>query len=79
MTGMSHDEITKRIQDHANWLLSIRVSQDGWDLVMQRNQQDTQSLANALREGKIIAHQLTYRKFHDEKEDTKRLPAISNR
>ena len=63
MTGMTNEEITQKLKEHADWLLSIRVSQDGWDKVTRHIQEDTQDLVEALEANKIVAHQLTYRKF----------------
>lgn len=67
------EEITIRLEQHALWLKDLRVSQDGWAKVLRQNTEDTEDLAQALRDGKIVAHIPTHlkpRKHHDKKENT---------
>lgn len=51
-----HDQITARLREHATWLTTLRVSQDGWAKVLERIAQDTADLTDALEAGKIVAH-----------------------
>lgn len=51
-----HDTITARLREHATWLTTLRVSQDGWAKVLERIAQDTADLTDALEAGKIVAH-----------------------
>lgn len=51
-----HDQITARLREHATWLTTLRVSQDGWAKVLERIAQDTADLTDALGAGKIVAH-----------------------
>ena len=51
-----HDQITTRLRDHAKWLRTVRVSQDGWAKVLERIALDTADLTDALEAGKIVSH-----------------------
>lgn len=50
------EAIHSRIEAHAEWLKTVRVSQDGWAKVVERNATDAADIASALKQGKIIAH-----------------------
>lgn len=62
---MTSEEIAKRVKEHANWLASVRVSQDGWAEVIDRCAKQQSDLADAITGGRLIAHitnQPRYRK-----------------
>ena len=50
------EAITARLAEHARWLTTLRVSQDGWAKVLERVATDTADIAAALQAGKIVAH-----------------------
>ena len=50
------EAITARLAEHAQWLTTPRVSQDGWAKVLERVDTDTADIAAALQAGKIVAH-----------------------
>lgn len=43
-------------EEVAEWFECVRVSSDDWDAVRQRIVRDLESLANAIKSGKVIAH-----------------------
>lgn len=49
-------EIQARISEFAEWLKTVRVSQDGWAKVLDRASIDAADIAQALECGKIVAH-----------------------
>lgn len=49
-------EIQERIREFADWLHTVRVSQDGWAKVVDRIATDASDAADALCSGKIVAH-----------------------
>ena len=53
---MTSQEIAKRIDEHARWLASVRVSQDGWAEVVDRSAKQQSDLAEAINSGRLIAH-----------------------
>lgn len=53
---MTTEEISKKLHEHADWLDSLRVSQDGWAKVLSRASEEVKDLAIAIDEGKIIPH-----------------------
>lgn len=53
---MTPEEISQRLHEHADWMESLRVSQDGWAKVLQRAAEEIKDLALAIDEGKIIPH-----------------------
>lgn len=62
---MTSQEIANRIDEHARWLASVRVSQDGWAEVVDRSAKQQSDLAKAIKDGRLIAHitnQPRYRK-----------------
>ena len=50
------EEIQARIAEFAEWIKTVRVSQDGWAQVVERTAIDTRYIADALKSGKIVAH-----------------------
>lgn len=55
-------EIQARISEFAEWLKTVRVSQDGWAKVVERIATDAADTAQALDRGKIVAHVPTHLK-----------------
>ena len=51
-----NQEIIEKLQEHARFLESLRVSQDGWAKVLSRVTTDHQDIIDALKANKIIAH-----------------------
>lgn len=51
-----HETIAKRIREHAAFLQTVRVSQDGWAKVVRRMAEDAIDTAEALDCQKIVAH-----------------------
>lgn len=49
-------EITARLKEQAEWMHTLRVSQDGWAKVLDRIATDTADIVGALQAGKIVAH-----------------------
>lgn len=49
-------EIIKKLQEHARFLETLRVSQDGWAKVLTRVTTDHQDIVDALTARKIVAH-----------------------
>lgn len=49
-------EIIKKLQEHARFLETLRVSQDGWAKVLTRVTTDHQDIVDALAARKIVAH-----------------------
>jgi hypothetical protein len=57
-----NQEIIERLQEHARFLETLRVSQDGWAKVLTRVTTDHQDIVDALKARKIVAHIPTYLK-----------------
>ena len=62
-TPLTSQQIAERLHQHANWLESIRVSQDGWAKVAARAADDAKDLALAIDAGKIVAHVSDHPKY----------------
>ena len=60
---LTSPQIAQKLHDHANWLESIRVSQDGWAKVAARAADDAKDLALAIDAGKIVAHVSDHPKY----------------
>ena len=60
---LTSQQIAGRLHQHANWLESIRVSQDGWAKVAARAADDAKDLALAIDAGKIVAHVSDHPKY----------------
>ena len=55
-------EIIEKLQEHARFLETLRVSQDGWAKVLTRVTTDHQDIVDALVARKIVAHVPMYLK-----------------
>ena len=55
-------EIIEKLQEHARFLETLRVSQDGWAKVLTRVTTDHQDIVDALIARKIVAHVPMYLK-----------------
>lgn len=60
---LTSQQIATKLHEHANWLESIRVSQDGWAKVAARAADDAKDLAIAIDNGKIVAHVSDHPKY----------------
>lgn len=49
-------QIIEKLQEHARFLETLRVSQDGWAKVLTRVTTDHQDIVDALAARKIVAH-----------------------
>ena len=49
-------QIIEKLQEHARFLETLRVSQDGWAKVLTRVTTDHQDIVDALTARKIVAH-----------------------
>ena len=49
-------QIIEKLREHARFLETLRVSQDGWAKVLTRVTTDHQDIVDALTARKIVAH-----------------------